>query len=132
MPDRTIMLCRDQGESGGDPMTTWIRSTRCVGGDCVEATYRDGCVLVRDSKQPDGPHLAFSPTEWAAILSMLIRGETPFEIARLPDGAAVWTGRTDGRLVLLTFDGDEWATFVEAARAGQFRVERLAEAVSDA
>ena len=40
----------------------------CVGGDCVEASLRDGMVRVRDSKDRDGPMLTFSPAEWSAFL----------------------------------------------------------------
>ena len=37
-------------------------------GDCVEvATVSD--VLVRDSKDPEGPRLSFAPAEWRAFLA---------------------------------------------------------------
>ena len=55
--------------------------------DCVEVAYRksshsnsngcvevaDGCGLVhvRDSKDPDGPQLAFSPADWQAFVDSL-------------------------------------------------------------
>lgn len=34
------------------------------GQDCVELAPVDGVVAVRDSKDPDGPVLAFSPEVW--------------------------------------------------------------------
>ena len=38
------------------------------GGDCVEvARNLPGTVAVRDSKDPAGPVLTFSPGEWAAF-----------------------------------------------------------------
>lgn len=33
-------------------------------GNCVEVEPRPGAVAVRDSKDPDGPQLAFAPQEW--------------------------------------------------------------------
>lgn len=36
--------------------------------NCVEAALRDGHVLVRDSKDPDGPVLSFTPDEWSAFI----------------------------------------------------------------
>ncbi|MBV7669046.1 DUF397 domain-containing protein [Streptomyces halstedii] len=37
-------------------------------GDCVEvAPLSDGGRAVRDSKDRHGPHLLFSPTQWAAF-----------------------------------------------------------------
>ena len=44
-------------------------STRS-GPDCVEVAIPDdeSHVLVRDSKNPDGPRLALTPTTWATFL----------------------------------------------------------------
>lgn len=45
----------------------WRKSSRSgtTGGNCVEvATNRPGNVYVRDSKDPDGGMLHFSPQEW--------------------------------------------------------------------
>ncbi|WP_405139288.1 DUF397 domain-containing protein [Sphaerisporangium sp. NBC_01403] len=39
------------------------------GGTCVEvASNLPGVVAVRDSKNPDGPALVFTPTQWHAFL----------------------------------------------------------------
>ncbi|MCM3884309.1 DUF397 domain-containing protein [Frankia sp. R82] len=47
-----------------------------TGGNCVEvATLPDGGRAVRDSKQPDGPVLSFTPTEWAAFVAGARDGE---------------------------------------------------------
>ena len=49
----------------------WRKSTRSGdnGGDCVEvANNLPGLVAVRDSKDPAGPTLTFSPTAWAAFV----------------------------------------------------------------
>nr|WSX79508.1 DUF397 domain-containing protein [Streptomyces sp. NBC_00899] len=39
------------------------------GDNCVEVAACPGTVHVRDSKDPDGPHLAFGPAEWASFLA---------------------------------------------------------------
>ncbi|MBM0278637.1 DUF397 domain-containing protein [Micromonospora tarensis] len=51
---------------------TWRKSTRSggSGGDCVEvADNLPGVVGVRDSKDPTGPALAFTPVTWATFVS---------------------------------------------------------------
>jgi hypothetical protein len=53
----------------------WRKSSRSGpnGDNCVEvAAHRDG-VLVRDSKDPDGPVLAATPVQWRAFLAELRR-----------------------------------------------------------
>lgn len=52
----------------------WRKSSRSSGngGQCVEvATNLPGVVAVRDSKDPDGPKLLFSPAEWQAFVNGL-------------------------------------------------------------
>jgi len=42
------------------------------GAACVEAAGGiSGMIVVRDSKDPDGPILAFTPAEWRAFLAQL-------------------------------------------------------------
>ena len=38
------------------------------GGECVEVAAHPTTVHVRDSKNPDGPQLAVSPSSWAAFV----------------------------------------------------------------
>ncbi len=48
----------------------WTKSSRSGtgGGNCVEvATLGGGHRAVRDSKDPDGPALIFTPAEWSAF-----------------------------------------------------------------
>lgn len=49
----------------------WRKATKSGGngGNCVEAASLRGTVAVRDSKNPDGPKLAFTPQTWRAFTS---------------------------------------------------------------
>ncbi|WP_067479550.1 DUF397 domain-containing protein [Nocardia amamiensis] len=55
----------------------WFKSTRSsMGQDCVEVAFLDrGMVGVRDSKNPDGPALVFTPGEWDAFTAGVTDGE---------------------------------------------------------
>ncbi|HEY1642273.1 MAG TPA: DUF397 domain-containing protein [Streptosporangiaceae bacterium] len=55
----------------------WRKSTRSnSGGNCVEvARNLPGVVAVRNSKQPGGPVLRFSPAQWSAFLTDVQAGE---------------------------------------------------------
>ena len=45
------------------------------GGDCVEVTATPAAmVAVRDSKDPDGPRLAFAPGDWQAFTTQIKTG----------------------------------------------------------
>ncbi|MFJ6385128.1 DUF397 domain-containing protein [Kitasatospora sp. NPDC092039] len=57
----------------------WRKSTYSNGqGNCVEiADGLAGIVLVRDSKDPDGPALAFSPEAWRSFVGGIQAGEFP-------------------------------------------------------
>ncbi|TLG03484.1 DUF397 domain-containing protein [Nocardia cyriacigeorgica] len=60
-----------RGASGADlRRARWFKSRRSVGGnDCVEVAHLDqGQVGVRDSKNPSGPALVFTPAEWDTFL----------------------------------------------------------------
>ncbi|MFC4036441.1 DUF397 domain-containing protein [Streptomyces polygonati] len=48
---------------------TWHKSSYSGGSgdDCVEVAACPEVIHVRDSKDKEGPHLAFTPQEWAAF-----------------------------------------------------------------
>lgn len=48
----------------------WRKSSRSPSGNCVEIAHQVGLatVLVRDSKQPSGPRLQFSPAAFKGLL----------------------------------------------------------------
>jgi Domain of unknown function (DUF397) len=53
-------------------VTQWRKSSYSgYNGNCVETTTAGGQVLVRDSKNPGGGMLTFTPGEWAAFLSTI-------------------------------------------------------------
>lgn len=54
----------------------WRKSTYSSsnGGNCAEVAGAPGAVLVRDSKNPDGPRLAFGPDTWRAFADRVRTG----------------------------------------------------------
>lgn len=44
-----------------------------AGGECVEAAFAPTGVLLRDSKVPDGPHIAVSSEAWCRFVSLPVR-----------------------------------------------------------
>jgi hypothetical protein len=56
----------------------WRKSSRSGngGGNCVEVAMNlPGIIAVRDSKNPNGPALVFTPAEWKAFLGGVRLGE---------------------------------------------------------
>ncbi|MFX0580692.1 DUF397 domain-containing protein [Nocardia nepalensis] len=57
----------------------WFKSSRSTSGrECVEVAWLDGShVGVRDSKNPTGPALIFTPTEWDTFTTNVHAGKLP-------------------------------------------------------
>jgi Domain of unknown function (DUF397) len=56
----------------------WTKSSHSgpTGGNCVEVAFLPaGDVAMRNSRQPDGPALVFTPAEWDAFISGARDGE---------------------------------------------------------
>lgn len=63
--------------TGADlPGVQWRTSTRTQnGGDCVELATAHGLHLARDSKDPNGPVLAFTGQNWSGFLGGVKSGK---------------------------------------------------------
>ncbi|MFJ6619188.1 DUF397 domain-containing protein [Kitasatospora sp. NPDC091335] len=66
---------RRGGEASSE--LSWFRSSHSTneGSQCVEVAETTTAVLVRDSKDKSGPHLAFSPTAWEAFVTFAAGAE---------------------------------------------------------
>jgi hypothetical protein len=53
----------------------WRRSSYCANGNCVEVAFLGTDVLVRDSKNQDGPMLRISFADWNIFLDGVRGGE---------------------------------------------------------
>jgi hypothetical protein len=81
--DLTGAVWRKSSYSGGNGgncveiAEVWRKSSYSAGngGDCVEvARALPDAVAVRDSKDPDGPKLIFTPADWAAFTAAVRTG----------------------------------------------------------
>ncbi|MFC8719029.1 DUF397 domain-containing protein [Kitasatospora sp. NPDC057198] len=65
-------------EATGRTTSPWRKSSYSdgTGGECVEVNDNDPGA-VRDSKDPDGPHLAFTPRAWQAFVTEVKAGAFP-------------------------------------------------------
>jgi hypothetical protein len=72
---------------------TWRTSTHSNnGGNCVQVANSLPAVLVRDSKNPDGPQLAFAAANWRAFAHRIRAAD------RALTGYPLIRSRTRGRL----------------------------------
>ncbi|MBF6083352.1 DUF397 domain-containing protein [Nocardia cyriacigeorgica] len=54
----------------------WFKSSHSSGSqECVEVAHVDAGVGVRDSKNPTGPALVFTPVAWGGFTAAVRRGE---------------------------------------------------------
>lgn len=59
----------------------WRKSSRSVGdGDCIEIAVVDSCVLVRDSKNQNGPVLIMKIALWEALIKAIKPGGRPARV----------------------------------------------------
>jgi len=85
--DLTHAQWRKSGYSGGNGACVevshvpaeWRKSSRSSGdGQCVEVADMPEAVAVRDSKDPVGPKLIFTPADWRAFVSTVAEGRAEF------------------------------------------------------
>jgi hypothetical protein len=67
-PDRSRAAWRKSSRSGGS------------GGDCVEVAGVDRGIAVRDSKDPQGPHLDVSARDWKSFTDGLKTSRPRFSV----------------------------------------------------
>ncbi|MER7754114.1 DUF397 domain-containing protein [Kitasatospora sp. NPDC097643] len=62
-----------------EPEVHWQKSSYSggEGGDCIECGQLAHAVLVRDSKDPNGPVLTFSSESWKAFISSVQANHFP-------------------------------------------------------
>ncbi len=54
----------------GNNVPAWRKAQRSVGnGACVEVASVNGMIAIRDSKNPNGAVLFYTPVEWNAFLN---------------------------------------------------------------
>jgi hypothetical protein len=58
-----------------DEVPRWRKSTRSTSGACVEIAPRPESILMRDSKDPDGPRLSFDRAAFATFIAGVQAGE---------------------------------------------------------
>jgi hypothetical protein len=75
-------MSHDEGLSSGGkfdlPLAenlSWHKSTRSETKQCVEVAIQPDLVFVRDSEEPDGAWLRFTPAQWQCFLDGAVQGE---------------------------------------------------------
>jgi uncharacterized protein DUF397 len=53
----------------------WRKSSYSGVNGCVEVAFVDGHIMIRDSKDQQGPILVFTPTEWDAFVRSIKDGD---------------------------------------------------------
>ena len=53
----------------------WATSSRCESSHCAQIRRPPPAVLLRDSKDPTGPVLSFTPVAWRMFLGALTTGQ---------------------------------------------------------
>ena len=71
-PDRIVWQKSSYScANGGCVEVGWRTSSYCAGGPCVQVAAAPERVLVRDSKDPEGPALAVPTPAWRSFLHTL-------------------------------------------------------------
>lgn len=60
-----------QCSAGDCAEVAFVKSSSCSGGSCVEAGDAGDTILMRDSKDPEGPQLKFSREDWTTFLEFV-------------------------------------------------------------
>ena len=55
--------------------TSWRTASVCHTGSCVQVAFFEDSVMVRDSKDPNGPRLVITPADWRSFLDGVKKDE---------------------------------------------------------
>lgn len=103
----------------------WVKASTSGANGSVEVAREEDMVLVRDSRLgPESPVISY-PVDWWDTLCQAMRraAEHPNGVAWLPSGAhRMADGGVSWRRerATLRFTAQDWAAFVDGARAGEF------------
>ena len=53
----------------------WLTALSCDGGACVQVAADQDTILIRNSRQPDGPLVEYTPEEWHEFVSGIKKGD---------------------------------------------------------
>jgi predicted secreted Zn-dependent protease len=53
----------------------WHTALNCDGGTCVQVAADQNAILIRNSRQPDGPLVEYTPEEWHEFVSGIKKGD---------------------------------------------------------
>jgi predicted secreted Zn-dependent protease len=59
----------------GNNNLTWHTALSCDGGACVQVAADRDIILIRNSRQPGGPLLEYTPQEWHEFVSGIKKGD---------------------------------------------------------
>jgi predicted secreted Zn-dependent protease len=59
----------------GHNSLTWLTALSCNGGACVQVATDQNSILIRNSRQPDGPLVEYTPEEWHEFVSGVKKGD---------------------------------------------------------
>lgn len=54
---------------------SWRVARNCNGGNCIRVAPRADMIVIGDSKNPDGPMLSYSRSEWVAFVEGIRQGD---------------------------------------------------------
>jgi predicted secreted Zn-dependent protease len=54
---------------------TWHTALSCESGACVEVAANQNTILIRNSREPDGPLIEYTAEEWHAFVSGVKKGD---------------------------------------------------------
>jgi hypothetical protein len=59
----------------GHKSLIWRTALSCDGGACVEVAADQNSILIRNSRQPSGPLIEYTPEEWHEFVSGIKKGD---------------------------------------------------------